>query len=66
MTDIKPQIAKLAFTDSEDAKLVAHTLVQQWKSSNQSSVIHYMYYASYVLLHKNRSLLNDYLLANHL
>lgn len=66
MTDIRSQIAQLSFTDSEDAQLVAKSLVQQWKNSNTSSVIHYMYYASYVLLHKNRSLLNDYLLANHL
>lgn len=66
MTDIRPQIAELSFTDSEDPKFVAQAIVQQWKRSNQSSIIHYMYYASYVLLHKNRSLLNDYLLANHL
>jgi len=66
MTDIRPQIAQLSFTDSEDHQLVAQKLVQQWKNSNNSSIIHYMYYASYVLLHKSRSLLNDYLLADHL
>lgn len=66
MTDIKPQISKLSFTDSDDPKQVAHSLVQLWKNANTSSVIHYMYYASYVLLHKNRSLLEDYLLADHL
>ena len=66
MTDIRPQIAQLSFTDSEDHQLVAQKLVQQWKKSNNSSIIHYMYYASYVLLHKSRSLLNDYLLADHL
>ena len=66
MTDIRPQIAQLSFTDSEDHQLVAQKLVQQWKKSNNSSIIHYMYYASYVLLHKSSSLLNDYLLADHL
>jgi exopolysaccharide biosynthesis WecB/TagA/CpsF family protein len=66
MTDIRPQIAQLSFTDSEDHQLVAQKLVQQWKKSNNSSIIHYMYYASYVLLHKNSNLLNDYLLADHL
>lgn len=64
--DIRSQIAKLKFVDAEDSIQVANTLVQQWKASQQALVIHYMYYASYVLLHQETEILEDYLLADHL
>lgn len=66
MTDIRTQIAQLSFADSDAPQHVAQQLVQRWQQSGKSSVIHYMYYASYVLFHQNRAILKDYLLADHI
>lgn len=66
MNDIQQHIAQLKFTDSDSPSKVAQVLVDQWLQSNSSSVIHYMYYASYVLFHQNKDILKDYLLADHI
>ncbi|MCO5247897.1 MAG: WecB/TagA/CpsF family glycosyltransferase [Chitinophagales bacterium] len=66
MTDIDSQISLLNFTDSDNPKRVAQKLVEQWMSSDDALVVHYIYYASYVLLHQNRKILQDYLLADYL
>lgn len=66
MSDIQAYISQLKFTDSDSPQRVAEHIVTQWVQSDTSSVIHYMYYASYVLFHQNKSILNDYLLADHI
>lgn len=66
MSQIRSLISQLKFTDSDDAHRVADTLVDRWKQSDQACVVHYMYYASYVLFHKQSSILRDYLLADYI
>lgn len=66
MSDIRPRLPQLRFTDSDQPSQVAAGIVQEWIHSGQSRVIHYMYYASYVLFHQQKSILNDYLLADHI
>ena len=64
--DIRTQISKLKFVHAEDSVQVAKALVREWQESKQALVIHYMYYASYVLFHQDRRILEDYLLADRL
>ena len=64
--NISSQISNLNFTDSDSPEQVAQKLVQEWHLSNQSIIVHYIYYASYVLFHSDRKLLNDYLLADYI
>ena len=60
MTDIRPQIAQLHFTDSAHPSEVVNHIIQDWKHSDTSCIIHYMYYANYVAIHKNPALLHSY------
>lgn len=66
MSQITPFIPQLKFTDSDSPKRVAQHIVSTWKSSETSTIVHYMYYASYVLFHQNKDILNDYLLADYI
>lgn len=66
MTDIRPIISQLAFTDSDNPERVSQSIVNEWNASNKSLIVHYMYYASYVLFHQDKEMLDDYLLADYL
>jgi exopolysaccharide biosynthesis WecB/TagA/CpsF family protein len=64
MTDIRQDIARLPFVNSDDPQRVATSIIQQWKSSGKHLIVHYMYYANYVLMHKDKEFLKDYLTAD--
>ncbi len=66
MTDIRTQIARLPFVDTDSPERVASEIVHAWHTADEAKVVHYIYYASYVLFHKNRTLLQDYSLSDYL
>lgn len=66
MIDIRQEIEQIAFVDSDSPQMVAKKIIADWKAKKSSSIVHYMYYASYVLLHQNRAILRDYLLADYI
>ncbi|MCO5232903.1 MAG: WecB/TagA/CpsF family glycosyltransferase [Chitinophagales bacterium] len=66
MIDIRQKISQLVFVDTESPQLIAEKIISSWKANKSASIIHYMYYASYVLMHQNRDILRDYLLADYI
>jgi exopolysaccharide biosynthesis WecB/TagA/CpsF family protein len=66
MSNIRDHIARLPFVDTDDPVGAARRIVREWKEGGGSTVIHYMYYASYVQLHSDSDVLENYLAADYI
>jgi exopolysaccharide biosynthesis WecB/TagA/CpsF family protein len=66
MKEIQEQIDQLPFIDTTDSSKVVKTVVREWMGKNNAVIVHYMYYASYVLMHTQRNLLKAYQYADYL
>ena len=66
MNDIRKDIALLPFVNTDQPLAVARQIINEWLASSNGKVVHYMYYASYVLMHQEKEVLDDYLAADYI
>jgi len=56
----------LKFTDAPSGEIVIQHITDTWLKKESASIVHFIYYATYVLLEKDESLQKSMLLADHL
>jgi N-acetylglucosaminyldiphosphoundecaprenol N-acetyl-beta-D-mannosaminyltransferase len=66
MSDIRKYIAMLPFVNTNQPLAVARQILDEWQASDNGKIVHYMYYASYVLMHQEEEVLKDYLTADYI
>lgn len=64
--DFKAALPNLKFTHSNNQQQLANHLLKEWENDKQGFIVHYMYYASYIMAQKDETFLNSMLLAKHI
>lgn len=64
--DFSHSLPELKFTHASKQQTVVDYLLLKWQANNRGLVVHFMYYASYIMVQKNGQFLESMLLADHI
>lgn len=64
--DFKNALPQLKFTHAANQQRVVDNIFSNWEATKNGSIVHFMYYASYIMIQKNEQFLKSMLLADYI
>ena len=64
--DFKNALPQLKLTHAANQQRVVDNIFSNWEATKNGSIVHFMYYASYIMIQKNEQFLKSMLLADYI